>query len=55
MEGGVDAVKERVRDVQEEMPRGIRKVAKEVPVGDESVQVKVPPQRKQPHLVKHAL
>ena len=60
MEGGADAAKERVKDVQEEMPRGIRKVPpKKFPptrrVGDESVQVKVPPQRKQPHLVKHAL
>ena len=47
-----------MKEVEEEMPTGFRKaLPAEVPptvrVGDASVQVEVPPERKQPPVVKH--
>ena len=56
-QGGVDTAKEEVKRVEEEMPKGIRKPPPTkfpltMRVGDVSVQVKAPPQRKQPPLAE---
>ena len=49
----------KIQEVEEEMPKGIRKAppgkfSPTIRKGDVSMQVKVPPQRKQPPFVKHA-